>query len=520
MARPAERHLVLAFVLLLVYATHTLAQPDPPAKEGWKFDDNSRSSWDILWTCVSTIFACTWTTLHMPLPKRDETDVVHMCSKLMAWIYAILAPELFAVLAAEDLWQARSVAARCNAAFLAVESENADASSSWSETPAAQTATNPANRWRATTDEWTFPVQPGNVVPLIQAGVVKPSHLRARDIEDRAKADSFAKAFTILQSSWIACNVIARKAYGLPISALEISTVAYVVCAAITYAVLWHKPKDMVTPIVIPFPYKRNDENMPGQIMEALDESYGRWMHISDTTTDQTTPMSDFLLLPLMILIFPVVMTQAFFRSNMLKRTIRKFRNRRARHLSPSENTPPMSEGQTRDKEAPRDEEAVQEGEGPSNEPRSSIEETEKKSEGDQELLTVRVQVQQNQMLIVTAVAFCGIHVAAWNSSFPTKAEQIAWRVFSLVALGMAVLYYLASWWQDIELWRKWGPDGRHQNGITQPWTLWDVAWISTVGIFYSIARWGNLILMFVALRALPPGSYTTINWMSTIPHI
>lgn len=43
-------------------------------------------------------------------------------------------------------------------------------------------------------------------------------------------------------------------------------------------------------------------------------------------------------------------------------------------------------------------------------------------------------------------------------------------------------------------------------------WVIW--FWV------YSIARWGNLILMFICLRALPAGSYVTIDWMSTIPHI
>lgn len=36
----------------------------------------------------------------------------------------------------------------------------------------------------------------------------------------------------------------------------------------------------------------------------------------------------------------------------------------------------------------------------------------------------------------------------------------------------------------------------------------------------YATARWGNLILMFTSLRALPAASYVAIDWLSTVPHI
>jgi hypothetical protein len=30
----------------------------------WQLEVNGRSTWDILWPCLTTIFACTWTILH------------------------------------------------------------------------------------------------------------------------------------------------------------------------------------------------------------------------------------------------------------------------------------------------------------------------------------------------------------------------------------------------------------------------------------------------------------------------
>jgi hypothetical protein len=36
----------------------------------------------------------------------------------------------------------------------------------------------------------------------------------------------------------------------------------------------------------------------------------------------------------------------------------------------------------------------------------------------------------------------------------------------------------------------------------------------------YFIARFGTLALMLSSLRALPADSYTTPNWLSSIPHV
>lgn len=129
-----------------------------------------------------------------------------------------------------------------------------------------------------TKDNWVYVVRPANVVPLIEAGIVKPSDLMDSEIKDRAKADSFAKAFTVLQSMWVIFNIIARAAYHLPISPIEISTVAYVVCAVITYAAWWYKPKDMNTPIIIRLPYDRESDEMPLQVRSILDAKRHLWV--------------------------------------------------------------------------------------------------------------------------------------------------------------------------------------------------------------------------------------------------
>jgi hypothetical protein len=63
------------------------------ALQGWQFNDNSRSSWDIVWTCLTTIFACTWTVLRQGVPARNKSQALITASKLWVFTLNFLAPE-------------------------------------------------------------------------------------------------------------------------------------------------------------------------------------------------------------------------------------------------------------------------------------------------------------------------------------------------------------------------------------------------------------------------------------------
>jgi hypothetical protein len=77
-----------------------------------------------------------------------------------------------------------------------------------------------------TQDEWIYTVRFMEMKAFIQAGIFHFSDFWDQDIDDRAKADPFAEGFAILHSTWFLCNIIARWAYNLPVSPIELSTVA------------------------------------------------------------------------------------------------------------------------------------------------------------------------------------------------------------------------------------------------------------------------------------------------------
>lgn len=64
-------------------------------------------------------------------------------------------------------------------------------------------------------------------------------------IEDRSKIDMLSKLLAIGQTSWFILQVIARRAYGLAITELEIATSAFAVLSAVMYFFWWNKPFDV-----------------------------------------------------------------------------------------------------------------------------------------------------------------------------------------------------------------------------------------------------------------------------------
>ncbi|KAJ4388154.1 hypothetical protein N0V93_008760 [Gnomoniopsis smithogilvyi] len=69
--------------------------------------------------------------------------------------------------------------------------------------------------------------------------------LSEEDINDKSKADWLIKGIAVLQIIWLVLNVITRGITGLPVTQLEIATVAFATMAIFTYLANWWKPKDI-----------------------------------------------------------------------------------------------------------------------------------------------------------------------------------------------------------------------------------------------------------------------------------
>ena len=71
------------------------------------------------------------------------------------------------------------------------------------------------------------------------------------ELDDRNKGDFFVKGLALVQVIGLFVQIVARGAIGLPPSQLEISVIAFALCAFIIYILLWNKPQGVGTPVYI-----------------------------------------------------------------------------------------------------------------------------------------------------------------------------------------------------------------------------------------------------------------------------
>ncbi|KAG2141853.1 hypothetical protein DEU56DRAFT_885077 [Suillus clintonianus] len=109
---------------------------------------------------------------------------------------------------------------------------------------------------------------------------------------------------------------------------------------------------------------------------------------------------------------------------------------------------------------------------------------------------------------VLIATIFGGIHCTAWFFAFPTYREQVLWRV-SAVAITctpwIEILIYVAISMDVIT------------NFIGGMMTV-VVMYIFV--LLYIVSRGMLLVLMFTTLRHLPVDAYTTVSWISVVPHL
>ncbi|CZR56192.1 uncharacterized protein PAC_06080 [Phialocephala subalpina] len=108
--------------------------------------------------------------------------------------------------------------------------------------------------------------------------------------------------------------------------------------------------------------------------------------------------------------------------------------------------------------------------------------------------------------IVFGGLVFGAIHVAAWNFTFPTKTEQILWRVASLwctvSALAFWFIYNLPFF-----SWRLW----KLVRAVSMPS-------IVLIIVLYILARLFLIVEIFRTLCFLSPKAYVT-TWASSVVH-
>jgi hypothetical protein len=99
--------------------------------------------------------------------------------------------------------------------------------------------------------ELDHPMSPDEFLFLLEENYINVPLITEEEIRDRSKGDVLSKALTVLQMGWFVIQSIARRIQGLPITELELATVAFALTNTVSYIFWWYKPLNVHCPVPV-----------------------------------------------------------------------------------------------------------------------------------------------------------------------------------------------------------------------------------------------------------------------------
>jgi hypothetical protein len=211
------------------------------SRRGWVGSPDERGTLDIVWSCVSTLFICLWSMLHLNLPSRKDTFWNIFWRKARWLLLGILAPEVPMLFACGQWASAkRSVEEMRTLGFDEEE---------WS-LEHAYNADSGGFELR-TIDREAIPITAKQVHYLIENNIITLPRITKKEIWDKSNADKVAKFLACFQTAWLTTQTIARAIQHLAITPLELSSIALALTSLTTLWYWLQKPLDVETATVI-----------------------------------------------------------------------------------------------------------------------------------------------------------------------------------------------------------------------------------------------------------------------------
>jgi hypothetical protein len=467
--------LSLAFVATVAA---TAADPtidgDPDGKQGW-YSTNFRGTLDIIWPCLLTVFLCCWNAVHPDIQHPDSKWWQRYADRSIGLILGAVAPEIFVYLAFQERFWARKNARDMVAK---VGQEN------WSITHA----------FYANMGGFAVDVEPEDleVASSCRLGYLSETsiaqqfelgHIRqgtwitAKEICDKGKADSLVKGLTIVQILWLFIQSVARLIQHLPLTTLELGTLAYVPCSLLIYYLWWDKPYEINVPTSL-----RLDP-------QVLSEDCGSISSLSAERISINISQERRCEVPFHAETNSIdtVQKHETTGSSVAESSSMEFNKVDIYHYKIY----------------------------------TLLQKSLEANEGHFETKT--------HLFTMTAVFLVvgAIHISAWNFGFATPLEQTLWRVCSLIItfsiplcwLNLSVIWTVTDQWSGRWWHRHEDPDG------SLTWRgRWTHKWIRMATylliMVYTLARIFLVVEVFLSLRATPKAAYKTPEWSNIVPHV
>jgi hypothetical protein len=292
-----------------------------------------------------------------------------------------------------------------------------------------------------------------------------------KQIEDRSKGDPLSKGFVLLQTSWFVLQCIARGVQHLPVTELELVTLAFAALNLVIYGLWWKKPLNVSCPLPVytvvdttglPAPEPESEVH---QTLGACNEQ-GR----NETGVHEKGRFRDRFRCNPMKLIWSAL-KEALLKVFIFMITgIGDIAEEQRVHTFYS--------------------------------------------------CTRYCGEMYGSIAIITTVVtlvFGAIHCVAWFFQFPTHTEQSLWRLSSCLIIVIPVLVLLV-YLRFIDRWEI--RDGGDIIPFASAIAVFMRLFLLPPVILYIAARVTLLILPLISLRRLPAGAYQTVRWTTFILHI
>ncbi|KAI0062774.1 hypothetical protein BV25DRAFT_1915898 [Artomyces pyxidatus] len=457
-----------------------------------------RTLYNIIWGALVTILACIWTAVHRNVPRPSRAGESWLRRAAMRVLEAVkivgvtlLAPEWVLAWAVRQFLNAREVGRELERVRVAAKVEwtarkggegggEDGASGGSEESQAGESGAGaeggehiPLTRVsrRAALDgsslavhkcigrlsgKWTtqhgffvvmggfhcyddgepkHPLSRDDVVQLVKTGDLVPP--TEDELVVWSQGDALSKALAVVQTLWFVVQCIARRAEGLPITQLEIMTLAYTTITVAMYAVWWDKPQNVSGPVRVAMPDLKLPEPTPVESKEAW------YWHVC----------------------YIVIGGHDVFVDLRQERRIPTFYS-----ASTGYNT-------------------------------NNI-------------------YHADIIALSAAMVFGAVHCAAWNSEFPSRTQELLWRISSaaIVAVPGAMLVSVLSTMSMAQT-TDAGSDSFLLSVLKYILGAVDMVVFFSSGPIYIAARILLLALSFTTLRSLPYDAYRAVQWTLLIPH-
>lgn len=209
---------------------------------GFVGDPNQRGTYSLVISCLLTLILCVWSALHLNVPHPGDTIWYRFWVNTRWILTGVYAPELVVFTAWRQWSSARILGRRVRANDTRSDVLRNESRHQWTMAHdffactggfAFEFDKHESGKDGDTTEPF-LPAECPQRLTLTARGVAFLSScgrlpdVPKADIMDKSKANTLAKALVIIQASWLLVQVLGRLIAKLPVTLLEVNTIAHV----------------------------------------------------------------------------------------------------------------------------------------------------------------------------------------------------------------------------------------------------------------------------------------------------